>query len=253
MILNRYSSIAILAAILTLASCTTSKTVIKKDKVLLPVNEPIEHIVDKIPNYSNQINAVKGRARAIISEPGNSDRVTLHFETDTSLSLLTIKNRVGIEGGKLLVDRDSILIYDKTENIAQKVSIHDGHLTNLNELASVHFLDLLNFKIALTDVRSIFQTQSEFVLRLNNRATARINKKDLTVNSIVQAWDSGLPYSQIDYDSYAEVDGFKLPRKITILSRDGASRVTLQILSLDINPGNLNLLIIPKNIRIERP
>ncbi|MFA5668039.1 MAG: DUF4292 domain-containing protein [Balneolaceae bacterium] len=254
MISTRYFSFVILATIFILASCTPSKTVLKKDKVLLPVTEPIEDIVAKIPNYSNQVNAVKGKARALISEPGNSDRVTLNFETDTSLSLLTIKNRVGIEGGKLLVDRDSILIYDKMENIAQKISIHDGHLTNLNELASVNFLDLLNFKIVLTDVKSIQQTQDEFVLRLNNKGTARINKKDWTINSIVQAWDSGLPYSQIEYDSYAEVEGYKLPRKITILSRDGASRITLQILSLDINPSTLNLeLKIPNNIRIERP
>lgn len=254
MILNRYFSIAILIAIFILASCTPSKTVLKKDEVLLPVTEPTKDIVAKIPNYSNQINAVKGKARAIISEPGNSDRVTLNFETDASLSLLTIKNRVGIEGGKLLVDRDSILIYDKTENVAQKISIQDGHLTNLNELASVNLLDLLNFKIILADVKSIFQTQNEFVLRLNNKGTARINKKDWTINSIVQAWDSGLPFSKIEYDSYAEVEGYKLPRKITILSRDGASRITLQILGLDINPSTLNLeLKIPNNIRIERP
>ena|SRR5690554_1186368 len=254
MISNRYLSFAIFATIFILASCTSSKTALKKDEVLLPVTEPVEGIVAKIPNYSNQINAVKGKARALISEPGNSDRVTLNFETDTSLSLLTIKNRVGIEGGKLLVDRDSILIYDKMESIAQKISIHDGHLTNLNELASVNFLDLLNFKIALTDVKAILQTQDEFVLRLNNKGTARINKKDWTVNSIIQTWDSGLPYSQIEYDSYTEVDGYKLPRKITILSRDGASRITLQILSLDINPSILNLeLKIPNNIRIKRP
>ncbi len=249
----RFSSLILLCAIVFISSCTTSKTIVEKEEQLYPLTESITSVVLKIPNYRTSITSAKGKGRALVSEPGNSDRISISFETDSVLSLLTMKNRVGIEGGKMLVDKDSILIYNKIDKYAQKVSIQDGRLTNLNELASVNFLDLLNFKIHEADIEIAMQNDTEYVLGFFNKGIARINKKDGTVSLVQQAWTSGLPYSQIEYESYAEVEGYKLPRKITILSRDGNSRVTLQILQLDINPSKLNIeLIIPDNIPLER-
>jgi hypothetical protein len=240
------------AIVLLLISCTSSKN-LTNDEELYPVSIPLNEIIDRIPNYSGDLVSAKGKGRALVSEPGNSDRITIDFETDTVLSLLTFKNRIGITGGSMLVDADSILIYNKIDKYAQKVSVQDGRMTNLNELASVNLLDLMNFKIKIEDVEKILQSDTEYILGFYNKGIARINKKTGTVSYVEQARSSGLPYSSLTYESYGEIKGYILPRKITILSADRNSQVVFQVRSLEVNPDELNLIIdIPDDIKVER-
>lgn len=233
-------------------SCTSTKKITTSEE-LYAVTIPLSEVIAKIPNYSGDLVAAKGKGRAIVSEPGNSDRITIDFEADTLLSLLSFKNRIGIAGGSMLADMDSILIYNKIDKYAEKVSIQNGRMTNLNELASVNLLDLMNFKIEAENVEQILQSDTEYVLGFNNKGIARINKKDGTVRYVEQARSSGLPYSSLTYESYGTIDGYTLPRKITILSADRNSQVVFQIRSLEVNPENLDLEIdIPNDIVIER-
>lgn len=240
-----------LTGVLILASCSSSKKLADSDYT--PSPESIEEVIAKIPNYSESLTSAKGKGRTIVSEPGNSDRVTIEFETDSFLSLLKIKNRIGIEGGLMLVDQDSILIYNKIDKIAQKVSVLNGRMTSLNELASVNLLDLLNFKITAEEIDQVMQSNSDYLLRFKNKGSALVNKKNGLVESVTQLPNSGLPYSSIIYESYGEIDNYILPRKITIFSADGDSKIIFQIRSLELNPEKLNLsLNIPKDISIRR-
>lgn len=247
--------IVFLGLALSAISCSSSRTTtsLLADQELYPVSETIEEVIQKIPDYSGSLVSAKGKGRALISEPGNSDRITIQFETDTTLSLLTFKNRIGIEGGKMLVDTDSILIYDKIEKRAEKISVHDSELTSINELASLNLLDLMNFKIKAREVERMLQSDSEYILGFTNKGIARINKSDGTVNLVQQARTSGLPYSRIEYEGYAKIKGYTLPRKITIFSADARSKVVFQIRSLEVNPADLELsLEIPDDIPIYR-
>ena len=116
-----------------------------------------------------------------------------------------------------------------------------------------NLLDLMNFKIEAKDVERILQSDTEYVLGFYNKGIARINKKNGTVSYVEQARSSGLPYSSLQYESYGIIDGYKLPRKITILSADRNSQVVFQIRTLEINPSKLSLGIdIPNDIIIER-
>lgn len=248
---NSVSSILALSGVLILASCSSSKKLVDSD--FKPTTESIEEVVSKIPNYSETLTSAKGKGRTIVSEPGNSDRVTIEFETDSFLSLLKIKNRIGIEGGLMLVDEDSILIYNKIDKVAQKISILDGRMTSLNELASVNLLDLLNYKISVDEVDQVMQSSTDYFLRFKNKGSALINKKSGLVESVTQLPDSGLPYSSIIYESYGEIENYILPRKITIFSADGYSKIIFQVRSLELNPEKLNLsLKIPTDITIRR-
>lgn len=245
--------LSLVLAIFAFSCTTTSKLSELKNEELYSVKIPLNEVILKIPNYAGQLNSAKGNGRAIISEPGNSDRVTINFETDTTLSLLTFKNRIGINGGSMLVDSDSILIYNRIDKYAQKVSINDGRITSLNELASANLLDLMNFKIYAKDVKDILQSDTEYVFRFKNRGIARINKKNGTVTYVEQPRSIGLPYSSLLYENYGIINGYTLPRKITIFSADQSSKVVFQIRSLDVNPDTINLTIeIPEEIVIER-
>lgn len=244
-----------LFSLIAIVACRSTKPII--DTKILPVDkEDYEQIIGQLPDYSNSLHAVAGNGRAIVSEPGNSDRVTIEFETDSLLSLLTIKNRIGIIGGRMLVDQDSILIYSKIDKTAQKVSIRDGRLTTLNELASVNLLDLLNFKIDISQVAEIqkhLDSEEATVIIFKNNGHARISEKTGLVDYVEQPQSSGLPYSAIKYENYGKIDGYILPRKITILSADETSKVIFQIRSLDVNPNSLNLTLdVPNDIPIQR-
>ncbi len=232
-------------------SCRSSQPFV--DANYNPSAIPADSVVHLLPNYEGEILSAKGKGRAIVSEPGNSDRLTIDFETDTSLSLLTIKNRIGIEGGKMLVDEDSITIYSKVDKLAQRMSVNDGKLTSLNELASVNLLNVLNFKIQPEQVTKVFASETHYMLILTNGGTAQVDLKEQVITKITQPQTSDSPYSSIEYESYGKIDGYTLPRKITILSADGASKVLFQIRSLDINPRSVNLSIdIPKDIIVQR-
>lgn len=213
----------------------------------------IETVISTIPDYTDKLNTLSGKGRALVSEPDNSDRVTIDFKTDKELSLLTIQNRIGIEGGQMLVDEDSILIYNRMDKVAQKISIYDGRMTSLNELASINILDLVNYKIQIDDVSALFESKNLYQFRLRNGTRVYTSKSEGTVNQVVQAPSGEAPYSKIVYESYGILEGFTLPRKITIFSADERSRVVFLVRSLEINPSLNSLsLDIPDNIKIQR-
>ena len=243
------SGILIVGFVIT--SCTSTRTITEGDFSQSEVST--EDVVSTIPDYKSELNSIKGRGRALVSEPGNSDRVTIDFQANEQLSLLTIQNRIGIEGGQMLVDSDSILIYNKLDKIAQKISIYDGRMTSLNELASINILDLINYKVDEEDVRSVWESNNSYQLRLKNGARVYVNKEQGWVQQVEQTRRGLAPYSKIIYESYGELNGFILPRKITIFSADGDSRVLFLVRSLQVNPGKLDLQIdIPKDVVIQR-
>lgn len=247
----RLSLLTVLGLGFILSSCTSTRPITEGDFTRVDISE--EEVVSQIPNYSDELDSIKGKGRALVSEPGNSDRVTIDFQANRELSLLTFQNRIGIEGGQMLVDRDSILIYNKLDKIAQKISIYDGRMTSLNELASINILDLLNFKVNAEDVQSIWESNNSYQLRLKNGARVFVNKENGRVQQVDHSRRGPAPYSRIIYESYGELNGFTLPRKITIFSADGDSRVVFLVRSLEVNPGKLNLeMDIPNDITIQR-
>ncbi|GAB5410190.1 MAG: hypothetical protein BalsKO_25550 [Balneolaceae bacterium] len=241
--------------LLLLSACRSTKPSV--ETTVLPVStEEYSEVISKLPNYTNALHSISGKGRAIVSETGNSDRVTIEFETDSVLSLLTIKNRIGIVGGVMLVDEDSILIYNKVDKIAQKMASSNGRRTSLNELASINLLDLLNYKIEVGEVESMERhsgSELNTFIILKTGGYARISEKNGEIEYIEQPRSTGLPYSAIRYENYGKIDGFTLPRKITILSADEASKVVFQVRSLTVNPTSLKLNIqIPDDIPIQR-
>lgn len=250
-----YSPLRVLPVILIplLISCTGSKTLVEPATEYVKSSADIKNILQELPDYSNTLLGAKGKGRAIVSEPGSSDHVTVYFESNRKTSLLTFKNRLGIEGGAILVEQDSMLIYYKTEKIAQKASVRDGRLTSLNELASVNLLDLLNFTLSEDEVLEVWESEKDYLLRLLNNGGVTVSKSEHVITSVKQPYSSGLPYSQIIYENYGTLDGYLVPRKITIFSIDGNSKVVFQVRTLVLNPEHLNpTLTIPSNILIER-
>ncbi|MCC5915428.1 MAG: DUF4292 domain-containing protein [Balneolaceae bacterium] len=209
-------------------------------------------LADLVPNYSENLITLSGTGRAIVSEPGGSERVTLQFSSGREASLITIRTSVGIEGGQILVDSDSLLIYNKVDNYAEKVSLKQSNLTTIGSLASLNMLDLFNFPLNPDNIREIYENNSSFVAVLDDDAFVTIRKDDGMVKQVVQN-RSDAAYSRIEYEGYARLDDFYLPRKITIFSSDGSSRATFLVQRLEVNPDLPPLEIkLPDDIPIYR-
>lgn len=187
-----------------------------------------------MPDYSSSLQTLTGSGRAIVSEPDGSERVTLQFQSGREASLITIRTSVGIEGGQILVDTDSLLIYNKVDNYAEKVSLQQSNLTSIGSLASLNMLDLFNFQVNENDIREVFENQNYYLAVLNDDARVTVRKSDGLVKEVVQTRGDAA-YSRIEYEGYARIDDFYLPRKITIFSTDGTSRATFLVQRLDVN------------------
>jgi len=237
-----------------LTSCSSAELLSEKDaSSRSETAKTAEQILNTVPDYSKKLQRVSGKGRALVSEPGNSDRVTLLFDANREKSLFTIKNRIGIEGGKFLVDNDSILIYDKLNKKAQKISVYNSRTTNINELASVNILNILNYKVRRENIEQRYENDNYYILTTHQGGEILINKKTGYISQVTQLPQSNLPYSMIIYEGYAETQGFILPRKITIFNSDQTSKVAFLIQSLSVNPDSIDLeLDIPKEIYIQR-
>ncbi|HYX06291.1 MAG TPA: hypothetical protein VE912_06115, partial [Bacteroidales bacterium] len=133
---------ALIVLICTLAAaCSSTYTVSKKSSEKFKESDvEASQITAQIPNYQDTLLRISGKGKAIVSEPGNSDRITIYFTGNRDSSKVTIKNRIGIEGGQMLADRDSILIYNSVDKVARKITIQNAYSTNLDGLASINIL-----------------------------------------------------------------------------------------------------------------
>ncbi|WP_069132007.1 DUF4292 domain-containing protein [Rhodohalobacter halophilus] len=240
-----------LILLLLLSACTPSRQLISMENMDPSPLTP-EELMELTPNYSEQLQSLSGSGRAIVSEPDGSERVTLQFHSNREKSLITIRTSVGIEGGQILVDSDSLLVYNRVDKIAEKVSLTQSNLTNIGSLASLNMLDMFNFTLEPDQIVRIYEDEEFYLALLRDHTEVSISKSEGLIQQVVQKGTNSA-YSQIDYEGYAQINDFYLPRKITILSSDGRSQATFLVRRLEVN-GNLPPMeiSIPDNIPIRR-
>lgn len=234
---------------MALVSCSGSKELTKEG--YRPSSAEGKMIANQLPDYTNTLNTLRGKGRAIVSEPNNTERVTLLFSSNRDKSLVTIRNGIGIEGGKLLTDGDTLLVYNKVENYARRIPIRGGNLDRINKLASLNILDIINFTLDAGDIRKVEENDTHFRLLLSSGTQVFVDKESYLINEIIQPANAQLPYSKIQYDAYAQLKEFRLPRRITIFGAEEQSKIALQVGSLELNPTLEPLTInLPEDIRI---
>lgn len=238
-------------ALAVAAACSSPKELSFEEGDYRPADEDPEAIISNMSDYSRSLATVRGKGKALVSEPGNSERVTVLFSSNRDRSLVTVKNSIGIEGGQLLTDGDSLLIYNKVDKYARKVAIEEGNLSRINNLASLNILEMLNFTATAEEVDRVLEDSENWLLVLKSGTRMYVHKDSYRLMQVLQPKSSRLPYSKIVYDGYTGIEEFSLPRRITIFSSDGRSKVSLLIQSLEVNPRLDTLdIAIPDNITL---
>lgn len=208
-------------------------------------------IVSALPDYSTDLQTISGKGRAIVSEPGNTERVTILFSSNRAKSKVTIRNNIGVEGGQLLTDGDTLLVYNKLDNFARKIPVRGGDLTRINRIASLNILDMINYTTTENNVEQVLENEETYQLQLSSGTKLYVGKDSNLISQVVQPRDSDLPYSKIIYDSYTTFQGFTLPRRISIFGAEEESKVALQLTNLELNPALDSLMIeIPQDTPI---
>jgi len=241
--------IFITLSLFVFSACRTAKPV--ENESFSASTEDASAVISQIPDYEESLKTLKGKGKAIVSEPGNTERVSLDFSSNRKRSLVTVKNGIGIEGGKMLTDGDSLIVYNKIDNYVRKISVREGNLSRIDNLASLNILEIMNFTISKENVDEILENRDSYLLILKSGGKIYIDKKSFHIKQIRQPRAAQLPYSQIVYDAYSNLNGFMLPRKITIISADASSKIALLVQSLEVNSElemlNLN---IPKDATV---
>lgn len=232
LILKKYSLLILIG--LLIASCRTGQE-LTGEEFRTSDKEPGE-LLAELEDYETTLNTISGKARAIISEPGNTERANLTFSSHREKSMVNIRNGLGMEGGELLTDGDTLLVYNKIDEYVRKIAIREGQLDNINRLASLNILQMISYTVSEEQVRELSENNSQYRLLMHDGAELIMDKEALQVQEVRQPEQSQLPYSRITYDGYADINGFVLPRRISIFGTDGESKVALQVTSLQVNP-----------------
>lgn len=227
------AGICILALMLA-GACSSTRDLADAEFGPSPVS-PAE-LARALPDYRGSLHTVSGEGRAVVSSSEGTERVTIRFRGNRLRSLLEIRNSLGIEGGKMLSDGDTLLVWNRIDHFARKIPITPGSLRDIDHLASLNVLRMLNFTVEDGSIRRVLA--SEDLLRADLHGGGRIyaGRSDTLVRRVEQPASSGLPYSRIEYEAYARTGDYSIPRKITIFSADGNARVVFQVRSLELNP-----------------
>ena len=224
------------ALLLITAACSTTQPIQQPVEDLEEAFITADSLVSLIPDYSEELLTISGKGRAMISEPGSSERVTIDYYSDRENSLLIVRTSVGIEAANILAGPDSLLIFNKVDNIAEIIPVTGNNLTGVGSIASLNLTNLFNFTFTADDILRIFDDADEYVVLLQSDALVRVSKQTGRVLEVRQPeFSQNAAYSLIEYEGYAEIEDFQLPRKITIFSADGNSRAVFLVQQLEVN------------------
>ncbi|MFU8859949.1 MAG: DUF4292 domain-containing protein [Cyclonatronaceae bacterium] len=205
------------------------------------------------PTYGRPISSMEGRVRAQISRPGVSERVAVSFTSDREQTLISIRNNLGIEGGRIYADRDSVLIYDRIEKQAWKTDTANSHELLLNGFSAFNLIDFIDPVLHAEEVETVLEDEKRYKLIFFDGKTVIFNRQNYLIEQIVFSADDPEVFSTFVFENHAGIGGYNLPRTIRIFSQDGRSVIHLVTQSLELNKNNLDFDIdIPSDITIIR-
>ncbi len=206
-----------------------------------------------LTGYEQTLKGISGKGKVIINQPGNHQRGTLLFDANRNKALVRYKNGLGIEGGRLLISNDSVLIYNRIDKTARKMSLQDYGYLYLNGIMPMNPIALLAPDLGGKPIRALYENKHFYYIRFKDGTRAYLDRKDGSIRKIIYPFKHADAITNFVYSAYATIDGFRLPRKIGMTSNNGRSSLLMLVQSLTINPKHLNFDPgLPAGIKINR-
>jgi hypothetical protein len=245
-----------LLLMMSLSACASSATFAPTDKGLEQAYEPSKTQVDVVLQNMGDtgLTSLRGKARVAFSSPGNSDRGIAEFTADRKHMMAKVRNSLGIEGAHIVVDSDSVLLYYIIDKIAWKLSINDYQTRpEIRLRLPLNLLDMLKPMIESEKVLSIEENNRYYKVNLHDSSQVYLDRSSLLPHAIRYQSDLDDRFTDFTYDSYAELNGVSLPRRIQAVTADRKNRIRFDITELELNPENAVLMMsIPASVPIYR-
>lgn len=228
------------AALLLLAVSCAPREVLELEKgTFEPSGLETEAFYNEYTGQIRTLTALRGRANVQVSEPGGTERLTIRFLSDRNESLITLRNNLGIEGGRIYSDPDSVIIYNRLEEVAHKMSHSDAAHFYLNGITAMNLIRILH-PIPDKDVISrILENDAFYLVETRYGERHYFRREDMALHLTERDTDHPDAYNAFYFENHAEIEGHILPRRLRILSSDEKSNIFLVIRSLEINPEEL--------------
>jgi len=245
--------ILIFLGLLLFGACTPKISEVISDDDFTASDTSAQDILSTLPEPQNPVHVIQGRAKAQMSGPDYSEQGTVQFVSDRQQSLLAIRNNLGIEGGRIYTDRDSVTVYDRIEKSAWRIGIEESHQKLLNGFTAFNLLDFLIPELFPADVKYVFENDGFWSLHFWDGKKVYIEKNTGFISEMITQTTRPDAFNHFRFMNYAKISGIELPRRIQILSNDRKSNIFLLIQALEVNPESPDFDIkIPQEIPINR-
>jgi hypothetical protein len=250
-------TLAAIVALVSVSSCSSSKRIVANQNEPLseeyrPSKTPKSELMVHLGDHS--LSSIQGRARVQFSAPGSSERGIADFRADTSNMLVSIRNSIGIEGGSVLVDSDSVLLYYSLDRIAWKFSIEDYEsMSDISMKLPLNLLSVIKPSVDEDDIASVKENANSYLLTLDDGSELVIDRQSHLPSVVRYKTDIPDRFSEFIYESYSRLNGINLPRRIQAITQDRNNRIRFDVIELQVNPSNLRFsLNIPNGVPIFR-
>jgi|GEM_PF-6228641 len=188
-----------------------------------------------------------GTIRFAASAPEGAERGTIRFSADRTRTLLEFRNSLGIDGVRILVEADSITVYNRIDGTAEKSSLYNVRVGAFSGALRVPLLDVLNPDCRHARPVRAFETTSSWRFRMPDDRILVFDRRDRRLARVEYASLTAA------YEETGMVDGFPFARRVTIRTRDGRTSVQLRLQTLQPNPVSFDLdLRLPTGTTIRR-
>ncbi len=226
--------------LLVLASCAPKPILLKEGTFDLSKRDGKE-VMGELFEAGSIATSVSGTARVQATSPGLTERGIMDFASTRKMSYASIRNGIGIEGYRLLIDGDSITVYNRIDKYAERVALEDAILP-------MSLLDILNPDLLAKRVSKLYENPTYWYFLFTDGSAAIIGRSDGHIKRLDAS------FATILYEDVTRVDSIPMARRIQLLSNDQKTNIFLNIQAVRMNPESLEFdLRMPAGTRIERP
>jgi hypothetical protein len=225
---------------LLLMSCAPKPIVLNEGSFEYSRKSGAEVLASVFP-ASSFADGVQGTARIQASSPDFTERGAMDFVTDRTRSLATLRNTLGIEGYRILIEADSTTVYNRIDRIAQRFPTDQA-------LFAFPLLEIINPDFRVKTVQRLYENTTFWYFQFSDGSGAIVTKK----SGLLKRYDAvGATFL---YEDVRPVRGVPMARRIQWLSADKKSNIFLNIQAVEINPSMMEFeLVLPAGTRIQRP
>ncbi|MGM0738712.1 MAG: hypothetical protein ACQETM_06080 [Bacteroidota bacterium] len=230
--------IALLLALLT--ACSVPEPLQIEEGTFTRSDIGKEAFFERYTEQNRIPDALSGRASVQVSEPGQTERASVRFRSDRRRSLLLIRNNLGIEGGRIYSDTDSVVVYNRIEETAHKMSHEDAAWFYLNGIGAMNLIRMLDPLTGPGQIDALYENEAYFLVETTDGGRHILDRDQMVLRRTERRPSHPEAYSSFTFSYHAEIDGYRLPRRIQILSYDEKSNIFLVIRSLETDPSELD-------------